>query len=118
MEPVPDDGTEHHASFTSMIVTGIGSTLFVLFSSLEFSQMSDSLKSYVKDVWNGIDMINILLNFSLLSILTTYQATEVWILHKGSVRVIGGFSCFFMWIKVFYWMRLFEACAKYVRLIQ
>ena len=30
---------------------------------------------------------------------------------------VGSFCCFFMWIKVFYWMRLFLALAKYVKLI-
>lgn len=34
------------------------------------------------------------------------------------VRAFGGFACFFMWIKVFYWMRLFSSLAYYVKLIQ
>ena len=34
------------------------------------------------------------------------------------MRRLGGFACFFMWIKVFYWMRLFESVAKYVNLIE
>ena len=34
------------------------------------------------------------------------------------MRTIGGFLVFFMWIKVFYWMRLFPAYAYYVKLIQ
>jgi hypothetical protein len=34
------------------------------------------------------------------------------------IRTFGAFACFFMWIKVFYWMRLFSALAYYVKLIQ
>ena len=33
------------------------------------------------------------------------------------IRSLGAFACFFMWIKVFYWMRLFESLAYYVKLI-
>jgi hypothetical protein len=33
------------------------------------------------------------------------------------IRVIGGFAAFTMWIKVFYWMRLFPDLAYYVKLI-
>jgi hypothetical protein len=34
------------------------------------------------------------------------------------IYTVGGFATFFMWIKVFYWMRLFSALAYYVKLIQ
>ena len=32
--------------------------------------------------------------------------------------MIGSFASFFMWIKVFYWMRLFKSMAYFVKLIQ
>jgi len=35
-----------------------------------------------------------------------------------TIRTIGGFGVFFMWIKVFYWMRLFPSLAYYVNLIK
>jgi len=34
-----------------------------------------------------------------------------------SLRAYFGFACFIMWIKVFYWMRLWESTAYYVKLI-
>jgi hypothetical protein len=34
------------------------------------------------------------------------------------INTVGSFACFFMWIKVFYWMRLFTTTAYYVKLIQ
>jgi hypothetical protein len=33
------------------------------------------------------------------------------------IRTLGGFVNFFMWIKVFYWMRIFTSLAYYVNLI-
>jgi len=33
------------------------------------------------------------------------------------VRTFGAFASFWMWIKVFYWMRLFSSLAYYVKLI-
>ena len=35
----------------------------------------------------------------------------------SSLRAYIGFACFIMWIKVFYWMRLWESTAYYVKLI-
>jgi len=34
-----------------------------------------------------------------------------------SIRTLGSISSFFMWIKVFYWMRLFKNSAIFVTLI-
>jgi len=34
------------------------------------------------------------------------------------IRTFGAFASFWMWIKVFYWMRLFGQLAYYVKLIQ
>jgi hypothetical protein len=33
------------------------------------------------------------------------------------MHIIGAYACFFMWIKIFYWMRLFQSLAYYVKLI-
>jgi len=45
------------------------------------------------------------------------QVSERFIIDEYAIRRLGSFACFFMWIKVFYWMRLFEPLAKYVSLI-
>jgi hypothetical protein len=34
-----------------------------------------------------------------------------------AVRVVGAISCFLMWIKIFYWMRLFKNTAYFINLI-
>ena len=33
------------------------------------------------------------------------------------IRVLAAFSVFFMWVKTFYWMRLFTGTSFYIRLI-
>ena len=35
----------------------------------------------------------------------------------GYVRAIGALAVFFLWIKVFYWMRLFASSAYFITLI-
>ena len=76
---------------------------------------------YLEDIWNHIDCISLILNY-------TFLASMTWaIVFKGdpeynwfeisTIRRVGGCTVFFMLVKVFYWMRLFESTAKYVRLI-
>jgi hypothetical protein len=42
---------------------------------------------------------------------------EDQIISTFNIRIIGAVSCFLMWIKVFYWMRLFKYTAFLVTLI-
>ena len=44
--------------------------------------------------------------------------TEHLYFKVSTIYSFGSFACFFMWIKVFYWMRLFKELAYYVKLIQ
>lgn len=43
---------------------------------------------------------------------------EVWVVDNTIMRTIGAYACFFMWLKMFYWMSLFESTAYYVKLIK
>ena len=38
-------------------------------------------------------------------------------MDDGKFLTIGAYAVFFMWLKMFYWMRLFESTAYYVKLI-
>jgi len=42
---------------------------------------------------------------------------ERFLVDEYDIRRLGALCCFLMWIKVFYWMRLFGSLAKYVNLI-
>jgi len=37
--------------------------------------------------------------------------------NVSTFRIVAGFGCFLNWIKLFYWMRLFDGLAFYVNLI-
>jgi hypothetical protein len=72
---------------------------------------------YFSDPWNCIDAISITFNAIFLTLSTACIVTESMYFPIVTVRSFGAFACFFMWIKVFYWMRLFSSLAYYVKLI-
>ena len=73
---------------------------------------------YFSDYWNCIDAVSLSINVIFLSMCTLNFSFENEFFQVELVRTFGAFSCFFMWIKVFYWMRLFSSLAYYVKLIQ
>lgn len=73
---------------------------------------------YFSDYWNCIDATSLSINTIFLTMCTLSFAFENELFKVETVRTFGAFSCFFMWIKVFYWMRLFSSLAYYVKLIQ
>lgn len=70
------------------------------------------------DPWNCIDIISLYSNFVFLLMLSCCVWMEEEYFNINLMHTIGSFSCFFMWIKIFYWMRLFQSLAYYVKLIQ
>jgi hypothetical protein len=42
---------------------------------------------------------------------------EHHLIQKENIIRLGAYGACFMWIKMFYWMRLFSSTAKYVNLI-
>lgn len=89
----------------------------VCFASLEIEQLVSDGLGYFNDPWNCIDMTGICTNaFYLYSCLHTYIADEA-AANVNTINMYGSFAVFFMWIKVFYWMRLFASLAYYVKLI-
>lgn len=73
---------------------------------------------YFSDYWNCIDATSLSINAVYLGMATTCIIFENEYFDVQLIRTFGAFACFFMWIKVFYWMRLFSALAYYVKLIQ
>jgi len=73
---------------------------------------------YLGDIWNCIDATSIGLNTMFLALFTTNQVYKDVVYSAQTINTIGAFCQFFMWVKVFYWMRLFPSLAYYVKLIQ
>lgn len=92
--------------------------LMICFGSLEVGAMYADGLGYFGDVWNCIDASSLLFNSTFLGSLTIDFVMEEQIMSLQFIYTVGGFATFFMWIKVFYWMRLFSALAYYVKLIQ
>jgi len=101
------------------IFTGISMLIMMSFAALEITQMwkSESLSDYFADFWNCIDVLSISLNYVfLVMFLINLIIKESYFTHN-LILDIGSWSMFFMWIKVFYWFRLFATYAKYIKLI-
>jgi hypothetical protein len=89
-----------------------------MFVALEASSfISDGPRAYFSQTWNCIDFLSICLNFTFLSISCLSQIKEAWVIDEHNLLLIGAYATFFMWCKMFYWMRLFESTAFYVTLI-
>ena len=102
----------------AMLIAPLASTLMVCFGSLELRQLFGSGLEYFADYWNCIDMTSLTLNFTFLMMFGVDLAAGDIIFSREAILAVGAFASFFMWIKVFYWMRLFSALAYYVKLIQ
>lgn len=85
---------------------------------MEIEGIIDDSASYFSDSWNCIDFTSLTINaffltLSVYSYVDGFNAFEV-----TTILSIGAFACFFMQLKMFYWMRLFPMLAYYVKLIQ
>ena len=71
------------------------------------------------DYWNYIDGVGLLMNGFLMVMLNVNCMTEsnYWF-HKHNVRMIGALGSFLLWVKLFYWMRLFQETAYFITLIR
>ena len=90
----------------------------ICFGSLEVQQMFSAGLQYFDDPWNCVDAASLGLNCTFLVLSAVDIVTENELVDVQLITTFGSFACFFMWIKVFYWMRLFSALATYVKLIQ
>lgn len=83
-------------------------------------------KNYLRDYWNYFDVGSILLNFSFLTMLYLIlehkdEVSDVHILNYDQyvkwVRLVGAMNVILMYIKMFYWMRLFKKYAYFITLL-
>lgn len=65
---------------------------------------------YFTDFWNILD-------FSSLVLCASYIGMELTGNTGNDVNVLGSISCFLLWIKLFYWMRIFKPFSAFIRII-
>lgn len=98
-------------------LTSVAMSFMILFGSLEVSSMIEDGWGYFEDPWNWVDFTSLCLNLAFLSLSSFDYIFECEYFDVELIRSVAAFACFFMWIKVFYWMRLFSSLAYYVKLI-
>lgn len=119
LETCPDDALTNYQSLKTQIYicNGIADVLLIFFASIELPQLIDDPKGYFSDPWNCIDAMSIWQNMLFLGTGTYCILTEKPFFEIQTIYSFGSFAVFFMWLKVFYWMRLFSSLAYYVKLI-
>jgi hypothetical protein len=76
------------------------------------------LADYFIDYWNYIDFGSIVLNVWFIVMLNVNCLKgDNEIFSKNLVRLIAAIGGFFLWVKLFYWMRLFKVTAYFITLI-
>lgn len=85
--------------------------------SIEIFQIIEEGFSYLKQFWNWLDMTSMTLNIMFFYYnAAAYIDRERGITqnHRQDIRTIGSVGMFLMWIKLFYWMKLFEGPAHFI----
>jgi hypothetical protein len=92
-----------------LVVTG---KLYVHFVLLELIQGWRDGISYLFDFWNLMDVASLTLN-------ATYIVCELnQYLDENTINLIGSIAVGIMWLKMFYWMRIFMPFAAFIRTVQ
>lgn len=72
---------------------------------------------YFHDVWNFLDVPISVVNGFYIYVLSVDVILGHNKFKETFVRTIGGVSVFLLWLKMFYWMRLFSKTAYMIKLI-
>ena len=100
---------EHNFHFYSriyLIASTFCASYLCQYSYMEYREMRDNPLEYLSDYWNFFDMSTLCSNMAFLFTLNSPLCLDMEY-DAHFIRLVGGIGCFFLWIKVFYWMRLF-----------
>ena len=103
----------------AIIYTVISLVIMMIFAALEVADMwkGETPSDYFNSPWNCLDMLSISMNYVFLVMFITNLILKESYFGHNLILDIGSWCMFFMWIKVFYWFRLFTTYAKYIKLI-
>ena len=93
-----------------MVIMG---RMFLIFAILEFIQISREGLAYFSDFWNLIDFASFTLNATYVGLDLTRGAES-----ENVVNLIGSVAISVMWLKAFYWMRIFMPFAAFIRMVE
>lgn len=83
--------------------------------TFEINQMKKLGKEYFRQpygIWNSVDLCA----FSLVLLFSLDDLTQYTTLKRG--KLLSACAVFFFWIKLFYFLRIFEQTEKFIRMIQ
>lgn len=114
------DGTYQGESYSIMkgifniIVSG---SILIYQGEFELRQFLESPPDYFTSPWNIIDSGQMIINTIILVYSIVFLSAEYHLIQRENIIRLGAYGACLMWIKMFYWMRLFSSTAKYVNLI-
>lgn len=73
--------------------------------------------NYLKDPWNYLDLSITILTQVYMGQFMSDLWFERGIFSVTAIRTMGGMVVFLLWIKMFYWLRLFSSTAYFIKLI-
>ena len=98
-----------------MITLTIGTILNILTEVRQI--VNEGIKSYFTEGWNYLDLTQVTMNAIFIGMMSMCVYDERLEFDVETIRVISALSSFIMWVKCFYWMRLFEKFAHFITLI-
>jgi hypothetical protein len=84
--------------------------LIFFFCYIELRQLKYGILDYFKSVWNCIDVCSLSINIIFIICDFSNVSTPI-------MRPLGSTCVLLLWIKLFYFMRLFNPTAKFIRMI-
>ena len=90
--------------------------LTVYFTFFEVRQARKSLIRYLLEFQNLVEYSSSAINV-LLVILDCYIAPEDQAGHNDRLQILSSLAVLLMWVRLFFWMRLFKSTAFYARLL-
>ena len=90
---------------------------FIEFEVMQFLMNKNDLMGYFFDIWNIVDLSTLGFYLTYMVMLNACIIMDDTIFTIHNVRTVGSITCFLLWIKMFYWMRLFSTTAYFVKLI-
>ena len=90
--------TEYRNNFVLLIVSAM---FWLFFCYIEVKQILDQRLKYFANFWNAIDVLSLLLN------LVTF-VLDLAEINSQDIAVVASFAVLLMWIRMFYFLRLFS----------
>mmetsp|Transcript_5075 Transcript_5075/g.3513 ORF Transcript_5075/g.3513 Transcript_5075/m.3513 type:complete len:129 (+) Transcript_5075:308-694(+) len=91
-------------SMTSMMI-------LLMIEDMWTKSKNHGLKLFLRSPWNLLDLLLVILNIAIL----VGYALEIDVIR---VRIVACVAATLMWLKVFYWFRIFREPAKFIRMIK